>query len=131
MSNHPNPNDGLLWNFDFFPLPVRLIVGALALAFLLLICSAPNGADAAPAKPVSFSRPCRVVAGEADARDGKLDRIMARHGGVDYVGVLAFPDRIGRWYLNDTGKVFGYSRAEDGRIYSTARCARIAPTYTR
>lgn len=109
--NTPSPSDGFLWNFDSLPRPVRVLVGVLALAFLLLICSAPKTADASPAKrpPVTFSAPCRVVVTDADHDTGKLDRIAARHGGVDYIG-----GNPGRWTLNDTGKVFGYSAQEDG-----------------
>lgn len=105
------------------PFAVRFLIASLAVGFLLLVCSAPRAE--ASTGPVHFSAPCRVVAGEADANDGRLDRIAARHGGIDYSGSL----HGGRWSVNDTGKVFGYSREEDARVYSTARCARVAPAY--
>lgn len=104
-------------------LPVRFLIASLAIGFLILVCSVP--ADASPGP--TFSRPCRVVAGEADAHDGRLDRIAARHGGIDYIGARG--TGLGRWTVNDTGRTFGYSRHEDSRVYSTARCARIAPAY--
>lgn len=123
-STYTHPSEGK-------PLIVRFLIATAAILFLLLICSAPREAEAQTSP--HFSRPCRVVAGEADDHDGKLDRIAARHGGIDYVGRdytgKIGGAKVGRWYLNDTGQVFGFSMEEDGRVYSTARCARIAPVY--
>lgn len=108
-------------------LPVRFAIGVAAVTFLLLVCSAPRGAEASPAVSwPAFGRPCQVVADAADYDTGRLDRIAARHGGIDFRGPLAFPDRIGRWSLNDTGRVFGYSLQEDSVVWRTARCAALS-----
>lgn len=110
------------------PLAVRFLIAVAAIGFLLLICSAPK-ANAAYPNPHKFGGKCRVVASDADHDTGRIARIAARHGGVDYRGRLAFSDRVGRWTTNDTGKVFGYSLEEDSIVYDSARCARTRPLY--
>lgn len=110
------------------PLAIRFLIAAAAVGFILLLCSAPKAEGATP-NPARFGAACRIVASDADHDTGKLDRIAARHGGIDYRGRLAFSDRVGRWTVSDTGKVFGYSVEEDSIVYDSAACAKRRPLY--
>lgn len=117
-STYTHPSEGK-------SLPVRFLIALVAVGFLLLICSAPK---AEGARRIKFGAPCRIVASDADHDDGRIDRIAARHGGVDYRGAKYGP---GVWTTNDTGKVFGYSIEEDSIVYASARCAKTRPLYVR
>jgi hypothetical protein len=121
-NQYNHPSEGL-------SLPVRFLIAVAAIGFFALVCSAAP-ADSQPVRPSRYVPECRLIAQDADHDTGKLDRIAARHGGIDYRGPLAFSDRVGRWTLNDSGEVFGYSLHEDSRIFSSARCAKIRPAYT-
>lgn len=117
-SSYVHPSEGK-------PLAIRFLIATLAIGFVLAICSAPKAEGAIP-NPARFGGKCRVVASDADHDTGKVARIAARHGGVDYTGAKYGP---GVWTVNDTGAVFAWSAHEDAILYSTLRCAKIRPAY--